>query len=200
MKGLLALVVAGALLPGPTLSLGQTVGKRPYELEWANRTEDHSAPLVDFEDLSGWRAECKDAIATFEQTREQQIWDGHVGKLTYRGTGGAPEVRILPPNPLPVSNAFDALTLWCYGNNWGWTSDPSTPRVSVSAIFDDAGGNEMQVLLYNVDWKEWYLLHKRLTPEQIQRVKSGAQFKGLLVTGGKNTEDRILYFDNLCAF
>ena len=41
---------------------------------------------------------------------------------------------------------------------------------------------------------------QRLTPEQIQRVRAGGKFKGLLITGGKNTEDRILYFDNAAVF
>ncbi|HXP61618.1 MAG TPA: hypothetical protein VN829_14065 [Dongiaceae bacterium] len=176
------------------------IGKRPYELDWANRVEDHCPPLVDFEDLTGWRVECKDAEAKFEATREQQIWGEHVGKLTYRATGSAPEVRILPPNPIPISGPFDALTLWCYGNNWGWATDPSTPHAGVTALFLDAAGEEFSVFLYSVDWKEWFLLHRRLAPEQIQRVKQGARFKGLLITNGKNREDRVLYFDNLAVF
>ena len=32
----------------------EIVGQRPYEMEWANRTEDTHPPLVDFEDLTGW--------------------------------------------------------------------------------------------------------------------------------------------------
>src|ERR1051326_6356421 len=194
MKALLFLIAAACLDSPP--SMAQIVGKRPYELEWANRSEDSVSPLIDFEDLTGWSVQCQDAVATFEQTREQQIWGAHVGKLTYRGSGSVPEVRILPPHPLIVSNAFDTVTLWCYGNNWAWAPDPSTPHVGVSAVFEDQAGKEFQVFLYNVDWKEWFLLHKRLTPEQIQRVEAGAKFKALLVTGGKNQEDRILYFDN----
>jgi hypothetical protein len=103
------------------------VGKRPYEMEWAQRTRDHCSPLVDFEDLTGWRAEGKEAEASFERTREQQLWGQSVGKLTYRGTGSKPEVRILPPEPIVINRPFDAITLWCYGNNWGWATDPSTP-------------------------------------------------------------------------
>ncbi len=177
-----------------------TVGKRPYELDWANRVEDACPPLVDFEDVRGWRVECKDAEAKFEQTREQQIWGEHVGKLSYRGTGAAPEVRVLPPNPIVISRPFDAVTLWCYGNNWGWATDPSTPRVGITALFLDGAGEEFSVFLYSVDWKEWFLLHRRLTPEQIARVKQGARFKGLLITNGKNKDERVLYFDNLAVF
>ena len=88
-------VVSAAETAGP-------VGKRPYEMDWANRIQDEHPPLVDFEDLAGWRVECRNAEARFERTREQQIWGSHVGKLTYRGTGADPEVRVLPPQPIPI--------------------------------------------------------------------------------------------------
>ena len=193
-------LIAGALALGSVLTAAETIGKRPYELDWAGRGEDHCPPLVNFEDLAGWRVECKQAEAKFERTREQQIWGAHVGKLTYRGAGTSPEVRVLPPAPIAINQPFDAVTLWCYGNNWGWGVDPSTPRVNVTALFEDAAGKDFSVYLYIVDWKEWYLLHRRLAPEQIERVKPGAKFKGLLITGGKNKEDRTLYFDNLAVF
>ncbi len=199
MRALLVIVLAGACCARCGVG-AETVGKRPYELDWAKRTQDHCPPTVDFEDLAGWRVECRDAEAKFERTREQQIWGDYVGKLTYKGTGSQPEVRVVPPTPIPVNHPFDAVSLWCYGNNWGWTTDPSTPRVGVTALFEDPAGQEFQVFLYTVDWKEWFLLHKRLTAEQIARVKTGARFKGLLITGGKNKEDRTLYFDNLAAF
>ena len=176
------------------------VGQRPYELDWANRVQDHCPPLVDFEDLSGWTVQCQNAEAKFERTREQQIWGQYVGKLSYRGTGPAPEVRILPPKTIAITQPFDAVTLWCYGNNWGWTTDSSTPRVSLNVLFEDAAGKEFSLNLYSVNWKEWFLLHRRLTPDQIERVKSGARFKGLLITGGQNKDDRLLYFDNLAVF
>ncbi|MGA2501558.1 MAG: hypothetical protein ABSH20_27780, partial [Tepidisphaeraceae bacterium] len=65
---------------------------------------------------------------------------------------------------------------------------------------EDAQGKEFSVHLYTVNWKEWFLLHKRLSQEQIDRAKAGAKFKGLLITGGKNKDDRVLYFDNLAIF
>ncbi len=176
------------------------VGQRPYEMVWANRTNDDHAPLVDFENLSGWHVAIKDAEATFQRTREEQIWGKYVGKLAYRGAGNQPEVRVLPPAPIPIKVPFDAVTLWCYGNNWGWAPDPKTPQVRLTALFADASGKEFAVYLFNVNWTEWYLLHKRLTPEQIERVKHGASFVGLLIAGGNNQEDRTLYFDNLAVF
>lgn len=176
------------------------VGKRPYEMDWAGRTSDHCAPLVDFEDLTGWRVECRGAVATLERTREQQIWGSYVGKLTYRGTNNAPEIRLLPPQPIALTKPFDAVSLWCYGNNWGWAPNPNTPQVSLAALFEDSGGREFSVSLYHVDWTEWYLLHKRLRPELIDRAKAGVKFKGLLITNGRNRQDRVIYLDNFAVF
>ncbi|HEY3322128.1 MAG TPA: hypothetical protein VGP72_16805 [Planctomycetota bacterium] len=187
------------VLCGELLS-GEQIGVRPYELDWANRTEDEHPALVNFENLDGWKVECREAEAKFERTREQQIWGQYVGKLTYRGTGNNPQVKILPPAPVKISAAFDAVTCWIYGNNWGWTHDPETPQVSVAALFDDSEGKEFSIPLAHVNWTEWHLCHRRLTPEQIARVNKGAAFKGFTITGGKNQKDRALFFDNLAVF
>lgn len=188
------------LSPLDTAWAAEIVGQRPYEMVWAGRTDDDHPPLIDFEDLTGWRVECKDGKATLERTREQQLFGRYVAKLTYRGEGATPEVRILPPRPVAANQAFDAVTLWVYGNNWGWTTDPSTPQVGITALFEDAAGREFSVRLHTVNWKEWFLLHKRLAGEQIDRAKTGAKFKGLLVTGGRNSDNRVLFFDNLAVF
>lgn len=193
-------MVTGFLLMLAAAEEVEIVGERPYEMVWANRTQDDHPPLVDFENLTGWRVECRQAEARFERTREQQIWDRYVGKLTYRATDTNPEVRILPPQPIPIVAPFDAVTCWIYGNNWGYAPDPSTPPVSVAALFEDAQGEEFSVPLAYVNWEEWFLCHRRLTPEQIQRVASGGAFRGFVVTNGRNREDRVLFFDNLAVF
>ncbi len=85
--------------PASAAETNGPVGKRPYELDWANRTQDAHQPLVEFEELTGWRVEGRNAEARFERTREQQIWGSYVGKLTYRGTGADPQMRLLPRSP-----------------------------------------------------------------------------------------------------
>ncbi len=178
----------------------EIIGVRPYEMDWAGRTNDDHAPLVDFEQLDGWSATGKQALATFTLSREQQLWGAHVGKLTYRATGARGELRIQPPAPISIPGPFDAVTLWAYGNNWGYARDISTPPVNLAVALEGSDGREFTVPLYTVNWKEWYLLHHRLTPEQAAQVKAGARFKALVVTGIKNTADRTLYFDNLAFF
>ena len=54
----LILPFAGALVLALWLPTAhaETVGVRPYELDWAGRTNDDHTPLVDFEHLAGWTA------------------------------------------------------------------------------------------------------------------------------------------------
>lgn len=194
------IIIVMCLYMTMALQGGEAMGKRPYELDWAGRYQDDHPPLVDFEDLEGWHVEVEDAVAKLERTDEQEIWDRYVGKLTYRCVGTDPVVTILPPQPIKIDHPFDAVTVWIYGNNWAWAPDPTTPQVDVIALFEDDEGKPFEVYMTRVRWKEWFLVHRRLTPELIERVRGGGRFLGFRITNGHNREDRSLYFDNLAVF
>ena len=69
----------------PNFGVAQTeekVGVHPYEMDWAGRTEETRPALVDFESLDGWTVETRNAVATFERSREEQMYGEYVGKLT----------------------------------------------------------------------------------------------------------------------
>ncbi len=183
-----------------TLCRAEAVGKRPYEMDWAGRIEDDQAPLVDFEQLDGWRVEGRDVEARFERSREQQIWGRYVGKLTYRATGGRPTIRVLPPGTVRIGTAFDTVTCWVYGNNWAYAQDPGTPQIQISALFAVEGGAVVNVPLTRVRWREWFLCHRRLTPEQIRQVAGGAAFAGFEITNCTNRKDRVVFVDNFAVF
>ncbi|MBT3375538.1 MAG: hypothetical protein HN742_04555 [Lentisphaerae bacterium] len=187
-----------AIVAMPILIAAQTIGKRPYELDWAGRMEDDHPHLVDFENLVGWTTDVESAVATFERSQEQQIWGQFVGKLTYRADGKQPTVAIRPPEPIPVVGAFDAVTCWVYGNTLG--KDATTPGVRIAAQFILPPGDTIGVPLTTVRWKEWFLCHRRLTEEQISAVQNGASFSGFVISGGRNKKDRVLYFDSLSVF
>ena len=51
-----------------------------------------------------------------------------------------------------------------------------------------------------VRWKEWFLMHRRLTPEQIELLGQGAALDSIEVGGGYNREDRTIYLDNLAIY
>lgn len=178
----------------------EVVGKRPYEMDWANRVQDDHPPLVDFENLDGWTVQTTHSVASLVRTREQQLWDKYVARFTYRATGSAPAYLIAPPKPLKIDQPFDAVSLWVYGNNWSYAPNPNTPMVSITAKFVDVRGREVNVPLTTVTWKEWHLCSRRLTAEQIAMVQDGATFVGLQIGNGRNKEDRVLFFDNLAVF
>jgi hypothetical protein len=79
-------------------------------------------------------------------------------------------------------------------------SDPSTPQVDVRLLFQDARGKEIAVPLGRVRWKEWFLLHRRFSPEQTAAATDGVSFTGIEILGARNREDRVLYFDNIAVF
>ncbi len=180
---------------------GEPVGIRPYELDWANRTNDHWPAIVDFEGSQKWTVETENAAASFVHSRTQQIFGKYVGKLTYRSKGkGKPVVVVRPALPIAVKpNDFDMIALWIYGNNWAYEPDPSTPQVEVEVLFKNpALKGEIAVPIGPVRWKEWFIAMKRPTKEQLKHLgKPGTTFTGFRITNGTNTADRVLYFDSL---
>ncbi len=195
-------VVCVALCAGPSeqASTAQPVGRRPYEMEWANRTRDTRPPLVDFENLEGWTVECHDAEAQWSRSREQQIWGRYVGKLVYRRTGPQPSILIRPPKPIAVSAPIDCVNLWVYGNNWAWAPDRSTPQVDIAVLLRGANNHQVRVSLGRVRWKEWFVMHRRLSREQLVLLGNTVMLEGIEVLRGRNKEPRTLFFDNLALY
>jgi hypothetical protein len=196
-----ATCISSLLLLGALDGLAaETVGERPYEMVWANRTSDTHPPLIDFENLDGWKVEAKDAVATLTLSREQQLWGQHVGKLVYRADGKQPCVTLRPPKPLAVPQPFDCVNFWVCGNNWAWVTDKTTPPVQIAVLLRGKGGAEVRVVMSTVRWKEWWVMHRKLLPEQLELLKDGATLEGIQITNGRNTDDRTLYLDNLAIY
>lgn len=196
-----ALSLSMLILAGSVLYAADTVGKRPYELDWAGRFQDAYPALVDFENDEPWIVETSDAVASFSRSREQQIWGDYVGKLTYRRDGATPVVTLRPPAPLALPASFDMVGCWIYGNNWAWVSESHTPQVSIALLFLLPDGTELAFNLTRVNWREWFLPIRRLDDAQ-QRLlnQPNTRFAGFQITNGRNRQDRMLFFDNLSFF
>ena len=185
----LAVVCLAAADEGP-------VGKRPYEMQWAGRTEDDRPALLDFEDLAAWTVETHNSVASLTRSRERPLWGRYVGKLAYRGTGDGPRVTIRPPKPIRIDAAFDCVNFWVHGNNSPWFRFPDTPQVDLYVVLRGADGKEVRVSMGKVRWYEWWVMHRRLSPTMAQ----GAALVALEIAGGTNKEDRLLFFDNLSVY
>ena len=171
----------------------EIIGQRPYEMEWANRTEPAHPPLIDLEDLTGWEVETTNVNAQFVRSREQQLWGKYVAKLTYHETGGNPDIRINPPAPIPVQNGFEVVSCWIFGKE--------RHRPKITTLFKDSDGREMRFPM-RADWDNWGWFHSyyRLSPEQIDQVTDGSTFIGFVVRDSNDPEDRLICFDNLTVF
>lgn len=103
-------------------------GQRPYEMEWANRTNDDQRALLALTDSDGWKVAATHAVATFEKSQDKLLFGDAVCKLTYRADGDSPTIVFSPAAPVPITNAFDTVSCWVYGNNHSYAPDPKTPR------------------------------------------------------------------------
>jgi hypothetical protein len=181
----------------------EPLGKRPYEMEWAGRKEPRP-PTVTFADLRGWRMEVSgNAQAIFRPSREQNVWDRPVGKLVYKGSGdpnSRPTILLYPPNPIPIPDGSDCVEGWIYGNRWGWENPPDTPPVQIFIHLQDEKGQRQRVHFATVNWKEWWLVHRRLFPMPQGGKTKGWQFVALEISGGWQPQERTLYFDSLTFY
>ncbi|MDR2704395.1 MAG: hypothetical protein LBC02_01325, partial [Planctomycetaceae bacterium] len=182
----------------------EKIGQRPYEMVNAGRVQDDHPALFGFENLDGWTVETIESEATFEQSREQQLWDNNVGKLTYKSVPTEakklPTITIKPPKPIPITLPFDCVNIWVYGNNWAWESDISTPRVQLDVLLKSETGETIKIHLDTVRWKEWFLIHRKLSEEQLKTLGNSPLFDGFEIRNGRNSEPRTIYFDNISFY
>lgn len=184
--------------PAKPMPADEAPEARPYEMVWAGRQPPH-APLVDFDSLEGWQVECSSgAVADLIGSQRQRVWESPVARLVYRGTSEASTVVLRPPAPMTIPDDVSATTIWVYGNNWSWAPEPGTPRTTVTLLVLDRDDVELTLDLAQVAWKEWWLIHKVLPAGWLDRKP--LRFAGLRVTGGSNTDDRELFFEDLVFF
>ncbi|MGQ9462144.1 MAG: hypothetical protein ACUVRR_03645 [Candidatus Fervidibacter sp.] len=181
----------------------ELIGQRPYEMDWANRKEPRP-PTITFTNLNGWRMEVsKGVIAVFRPSREQNIWNRPIGKLTYRGNGdpqSRPTILLYPPKPIPIPDRSDCVEMWVYGNRWGWENPPDTPPVQIFIHLRNENGQIERVHLTTVNWKEWWLVHKRLFPVTRKPRTKGWQLEAIEIAGGWQPQDRTIYLDSITFY
>ncbi len=194
------------LLSEESLEKGE-IGHRPYEIVEAGRVKDSYPTLVDFETEGDWIAESNDSIATIMRSQEKQIWGDWTAKLTYRARTDSDKkeniVRIRPVDSIIVPPSFDTICIWIHGNHWGSgaNTDPNTPSPFLYIHFLLEDGKPYSFPLIRINWCDWYLVHKRLTPEQITILnRPNVRLDGFSLCGGSNKEDRILYLDDIGLF
>lgn len=178
----------------------EQVGQQPYEFTWTARAE-HPATLVDFENLAGWKLDCyAGAKGEFRRSREQQMWGEHTAKFLVSGTSEQSRVVARPARPIPIPGAFDSVEMWGYGNRWGWVTDKSTPAFGIAVLVVDARGKEHRIALADVNWKQWWLIHRKLPAKMAADLVLPASVSGIEISKISNTEPRFFFCDSLALF
>ncbi|MDW8105316.1 MAG: hypothetical protein RMK92_09930, partial [Armatimonadota bacterium] len=180
----------------PEVDPNERPGERPYEMVWAGRKEP-APPTLTFENLQGWRVEVEGgAEAVLQLSRAQNVWERPVAKLRYRGNGQSqsqPRIMLIPPAPVPLPSDADSVEMWVYGNRWGWENPPDTPAVQITVVVRDSAGTEHPIFVSSVEWKEWWLLHRKLPRD----LRPPAQMVRIEVSGGWQGEWREIFFDSV---
>jgi len=178
----------------------QQVGQQPYEMTWVQRQENPHT-LVDFEDLRGWALELYDgATGEFRRSREQQMWGHYVGKFVFSGSGPESRVVARPPKPMPIPEKFDSIELWGYGNRWGWEDDKTTPPAEVAVLVTDSRGHELRIPLSDIRWKQWWLIHRRVSADMLKQIALPAALSGVEISKIRNSEPRYFFCDSLAFY
>jgi hypothetical protein len=178
----------------------QQVGQQPYEMTWTERRENPHT-LVDFEDLKGWTLELYDGAAgELRRSREQLMWGQSTGKFFYSGTGAQSHLIARPPQPITIPQQFDSIELWGYGNRWSYRHDATTPPANVSVLIVDAQGKEFTVELTAIQWKQWWLIHRRVPAETLAQIVWPARFSGIEISKVQHSGKRYFFCDSLAFF
>ena len=165
---------------------------RPYEFVWADRVRDEFPPVLRLERADGWRVVASNAEASVSTSADLALFGESVVRLDYRATGEKPFVRLVPPSPVALTEAFDTLTLWVYGNN---IRGNPCPPVRIAAEFETPSGKTVSRSLGSVAHKEWFLQTNVAEP-----LPRGCRFTGFLISGAMQKEMRTIYLTSFCAF
>ena len=178
---------------------------RAYELTRAGRTKGDHEPIVGFERTEdAWRAEVTGgAVAKARRAQDYQLFGDWTLRLVYRAEPMAtnPIVKIRAPKPIALPDDFDTCTAWIRGTRFGKGAnrDPETPNVKIALDFRMSNGTEVTLPFATMDWKNWFLVNRRFSDEE-RKMLHGGTFLGFRLTGGTQTSDRMLHFDDICFF
>jgi len=178
---------------------------RAYEFARAGRSMGDHEPLVGFErEDDVWTVETAGgSVAKTRRTKDYQLFGDWTLRLVYRAEPGAkaPVVKLRAAKPVVLPADFDTATTWIRGTRFGFGAnrDPETPSVKIVLDFKTADGREVSLPFTTVVWKNWFLVDRRFSTEE-QKTLRGGTFLGFTLTGGTQTSDRLLHFDDICFF
>ena len=162
----------------------KTVGDKPYEM--ATREED-KVPIALFDNCEKWIIKTENCEADLYLTSEQRLFRETSGKLVYKTTNENASISLLYDTPIVLSDPWDCIDFWTYGDHWGWMPDYKA-AFKHYALIEGADGK-----IHELDFsksghkglvhKYWFLSHIKMN----EKIKAPAKFIGLKFKGEDTT-------------
>jgi hypothetical protein len=171
-------------------------GERPYEIAWANRSENPSAQ-VSFERLVGWQGTVfGDAEVAVSASRAQRLWRSQVAKVSV-GACQSFVVGLKPPKPIPIPADADAVNCWVHSNHL--YSAGSTPVELLVTVVDSRGAC-VDLNTGPLRGNYWELRQGLLPAQRVARLQRPLYFHSLTLSAGKLVEPVTMYLESLAFF
>ena len=167
------------------------IDHRPHEFILHPRAES-PRPLVSFDRVMGWRLEPEAGEGSFERTDEEQLWGAHVGRVELPAAASL----LRPPEPIPLRDRFDSVSLWVKPRETRPRGDRAARTLSV--LVRDAEGVETALTLGAIDWEGWRLVHLRVPAETIETLRHPCLFAGLQWSAGEEAD--VHFIDSLAFY
>ncbi|NUQ00666.1 MAG: hypothetical protein HUU35_12510, partial [Armatimonadetes bacterium] len=149
---------------------------------------------VRFDSLAGWTLNATgDATISVAASQKQLLWQPQNACFAYAGGTTDTTALLQPPRPIPIEGRFDAANLWMYGALDRAKDQP----VAVSAVLEDADGNEVELDLGPVTSTYWGLQHGVLSPIATSEGRFPMKFVGLVLANCKVQGERWAWLDCL---
>ncbi|MBR6471923.1 MAG: LamG domain-containing protein, partial [Victivallales bacterium] len=159
--------------------------------------QERKKPLVDFEDLEGWKMTyvSGEVVPSFRRSKAYTLWGEYVLRAEFKeGYAPNPKAKVVlePPAPIRIPNDFDAVAVWRFATEYV----NSVPAMWFSIQWRDPEGKlhdsgKMDNLL-EVGWG------LKMAPMK-ETMKAGSEFVSITFTGF-NEPKRVLYLDNLVFY
>ena len=158
------------------------MGKRPYELD---ARQVNRKATFDFTDINKWQiVDANNCKAALSRTSEQIVTVPFSGKIVYETEQPQASFYLSLKQPISVSQAWDCIDLWTFGDHWLWGEPASHTAMHAYVVIEDENKkiheiNTVQAGYSGLVHKYWMLNHVKFTEPFNAKAKFlGIKFKG----------------------
>lgn len=184
----------------------------PDTRPWTLRDGMEAPPAtVDFQDLTGWTITFDPAVveAQLERSTAQRLWKPYSAKVQFRPVGKSSpaqrKVTIAPPQPIPLKEAFDSLSIWLTPVTGGLDAEGRSQQlarkaqqVSVRVRLPDGSERDLPLGSQEIRtayWDSWFPYYKKFD----ETFPAGSEFLSISLSHFGGGADAVVASDETIA-